>query len=96
MKTATGKVIKAFRNHVGYTQQFVADKLNITTATLANLENGRVSLEIEKLYNLAKVFEVPSRVILDLAIEIYENKDDSRLGNVLKHIRPISDKEEQV
>lgn len=59
MKTATGKVIKTFRNHFGYTQQFVADKLNITTATLANLENGRVSLDIEKLYNLAKVFEVP-------------------------------------
>lgn len=90
MKTATGKVTKAFRKHSSYTQEFVADKLNITVTTLANIENGRVGLDIEKLYLLNKVFAVPVRTIIDFTIEVFEKKNDDGLADAIKELKNLS------
>lgn len=86
MKTATGKVIKAIRQHLGYTQNFVADKLNITTATLANIENGRVSIDLEKLYQLCLLFKLPMRIMIQLIYEIHEKGSDEGLANAVKQL----------
>ncbi len=93
MKKETGKVISAFRKHFGYTQQFVADKLHITTAALANIENGRVSLDIEKLYLVSKIFGIPERLLLSLIIEIYEKGNDDGLIHAVEQLKviPIDD-----
>ena len=90
MKKATGKVIRAFRKHLGYTQEFVADKLNITITTLANIENGRVGLDIEKLYYLSRVFAIPIRIVLDLIIEIFEKNSEDGLLNAIKELKGLS------
>ena len=87
MKTATGKVIKAFRKHLNYKQEFVADKLNITIGTLANIENGRAGLDIEKLYQISKLFHIAPGIIFDLIIEIYDTHEDHWLINALKLIK---------
>ncbi|MEJ5993689.1 helix-turn-helix transcriptional regulator [Pedobacter sp. Du54] len=87
MKKATGKVIKAFRKHLNFKQDFVASKINITTATLANIENGRVSVEVEKIYLMAKLFGVAPRIIIELAIELSELDNDIWLNNAIKALK---------
>jgi transcriptional regulator with XRE-family HTH domain len=88
MKKATGKVIRAFREHLGYKQEFVAHKLSTTVATLRNIENGRVSADLEKLYKLSLIFQVPIRDLLSLAIEIFENgNDESGLKGAVQMLR---------
>ncbi len=87
MKTATGKVIKAIRKHFNYKQEFVAGKLNITIDTLANIENGRTGLDIEKLYLISKLFAIHSGIILDLILEIHETKEDYWLNKTLIRLK---------
>ncbi len=89
MKTATGLVIKSFRRHLSYTQQFVADKLNITVTTLANIENGRVGLDLEKLYSLSKLFGISVGILLALIIEVLNNGNDSGLVNAVQQLKPL-------
>ena len=93
MKLATGKVIKAFRKHLNFKQDFVASKLNITPTTLANIENGRVGVEVEKIYLMARLFGVAPRIILELAFEFNESHNDAWLINAIKalKIKPEND-----
>lgn len=94
MKTATGKVIKAFRKHLGYTQEFVAKEINVTTRTIENIESGKVSADVDKLQKIAKLFKIRSGLILELATEIVESEDDLWLEKAVKHFRQISTGEE--
>lgn len=92
MKTATGKVIKAFRMHLNYKQDYVANKANITVQALSNIERGKVCLDIEKLYHISKIFFIPPKTILELAIEIFETETDLWLPNAVKAIKIIPSK----
>lgn len=87
MKKAVGKVIKSFRQHLNYTQEFVATKLNVTVATLANIENGRVSVDIVKLHKLSIIFEVHVKDIVTLASEIFEKGNDEGLAFAVAYMR---------
>ena len=87
MNTITGKVIRALRLHYNYKQDYVAAKIGISTKTFANVETGRVGLDIEKLYKISKVFRLPSRDLYQIIIEIYENPEDNyRLPNAIKNV----------
>lgn len=94
MKTATGKVIKAFRKHLNYKQDFVAKKINITPETLANIENGRVGIDLEKLYLISLLLKVPAREILSLILEIFEKGNDEGLTSAVKQLRIIANDED--
>lgn len=96
MKTITGKVIKAFRQHLGYKQEYVAHKINIDVKTLSNIENGRVGLAIDKLYLLSKVFGIEPKVILELTIEIYETGSYHWLDSAVEELKhpPISNEKD--
>ena len=94
MKAATGKVIKAFRKHLNFKQDFVASKINITPATLANIENGRVGVEVEKIYLMAKLFGVAPRIILELAFELNESDNDIWLNNAIKALNIKSENDD--
>lgn len=89
MKKATGMVIKAFRKHLDYKQEFVANKLNITVSCLANIENGRVGMDIEKLYLASKVFKIPIKDLIILITEVYDTGNDNGLAGALKYLKPI-------
>lgn len=73
INSAIGKIVKALRVHFKYSQVLLALEVNITVKTLANIENGRVGLDIEKLYRLSRFFSVPIGLIPNLAINIVEN-----------------------
>jgi transcriptional regulator with XRE-family HTH domain len=87
MKKAVGKVIKAFRQHLNYKQEFVAKKLNVTVATLANIENGRVSVDIVKLHKLSMILKVHLKDIVALASEILEKDNDEGLKFAVAYFR---------
>ncbi|SOD19685.1 helix-turn-helix transcriptional regulator [Pedobacter xixiisoli] len=87
MKTTIGKVIKAFRKHLNYKQEYVAKKLNVTVATIANIENGRVSVDIEKLYQLSLIFNIPLKDMIGLAAEIFEKGNEEGLSYAVSYLR---------
>lgn len=93
MKKATGKVIKAFRKHLGYTQEFVATEINVTTRAIENIESGRVSVDVEKIHKIAKLFKISPGLILELATGIVETDNDMGLESAVKQLRPVSKEE---
>ena len=88
INTAVGKVVKALRLHLKYKQDFIAERANITVKTLANIESGRVGLDIEKLCRLSSVFSVPISLILSEALEIVETGQYKQLETYFE--KPLS------
>lgn len=87
MKTATGIVIRAFRRHLNYKQEYVAKKLNVTAATIANIEHGRVSVDIEKLYQLSIIFGIPLKDMVALASEVFEKGPEEGLNCIVDYLQ---------
>lgn len=86
MKKEAGKVIRAIRKRLGHKQDYVASKLNITPGSLANLENGRTGMDIEKIYHLSRIYNVTASCILELTIEIYESDREESLDGAIRYI----------
>ena len=49
--------IRTYRESRGYSQDYMAEMLNICQSAYANLEAGKTSLSIERLYRIADILE---------------------------------------
>lgn len=63
-----GQFIKAKREELGLTQQQLANKLEITAATLSLYESGDRNPDLNKLEKIAKELEVSMAALLDIEI----------------------------
>ena len=68
-----GVHLKALRKQNGYSQEFVASKLNIIRQTYSHYETGRIIPPIDSLYRLSKLYQVPIDSFLDLTIKDEED-----------------------
>ncbi len=50
--------IKDLREQSGFTQQYLADKVNVSRQTIISLENGKYNPSIFLAYKIAKVFKM--------------------------------------
>lgn len=57
--------IKELRDELGLTQQYLAEKVNVSRQTIISLENGKYNPSIFLAYKIAKVF---SRTIEEIFI----------------------------
>lgn len=48
--------IKEFRDELGLTQQYLAEKVNVSRQTIISLENGKYNPSIFLAYKIAKIF----------------------------------------
>jgi XRE family transcriptional regulator, regulator of sulfur utilization len=55
--------IRKIRQLKGYSQEYVADKLNLTQGGYGRIERGEVKVKIETLEKLSKIFDMPASVI---------------------------------
>lgn len=53
-----GKSIKAFRSHNGWSQQFIANRLNISIPALSKIETGVTDVNLSRLEQIAHILEV--------------------------------------
>ena len=57
--------LKELRKKYGYTQQNIADKLNVQRTTITNYENGTSEPDINSIKKLAEIFNVSIGYLLD-------------------------------
>jgi len=58
--------IKKIRRQKDWSQEYVADKLNITQSAYAKLESGVSKLDILRLLEIAKLFGIhPSQLLVE-------------------------------
>ena len=73
-----GNRIQKARKHKGYTQEYVAEKIDKSVDILRSIENGRSVGSVETLINICNVLEITSDYIfeelLDKKDEILDNK----------------------
>lgn len=58
------QMIQELRKYNGYTQQQVADAVNISRKTYVNYEAGIAEIKVETIKKLAVLYGIPSSVIL--------------------------------
>ena len=77
--------IRSFREAKGYTQEYMAEMLDICQSTYANLESGKSSLSIERLLEIAAVLEMDFHQLL-----VFNGKENVD-GKTPLHDMPPSD-----
>lgn len=73
-----GKTIRRQRKAIGMTQAALAEAIGLESETVSRIENGVRSPSIEKLVEIAKVFDVPVAVFFDNAI-VSKKQDEEHL-----------------
>ena len=65
-----GTKIKTTRENLGLSQERVAELLGVNRVTISQIENGERKISAEEIAKLARIFNTPSDVLLDLEKDI--------------------------
>jgi transcriptional regulator with XRE-family HTH domain len=65
MNKKLSELIKDTRKSRGWSQKFLAEKINATTGYIAHLENNRVFPSYKKSIVLSNTLEIPLKTILE-------------------------------
>jgi len=66
MKNTIGERIRKCRASSGLSQDYVADKLNISTSAYSNIETNKTELTVSRLIKLADILNVDLYVLLGI------------------------------
>ena len=85
MSIETAIRIKKIREYRNYTQQFMADSLELSQNAYCKIENGTTKLTIDRLEEIATILDVPVESILssqNQTFNIEHNTIDKLYGNI--------------
>lgn len=77
-----GKNIKKVRKEKGYTQDYVAEQINVSTDLLRSIENGRNIGSIMTLLNICNFLQVSPNTLFAELLNFKEDTLDSSLLNL--------------
>lgn len=75
IKTILGDNIRTLRTNKGWTQVYLADRLQITAPFLAQIESGKRGTSLELIESVAELFGIP---IASLFLEQMTNYTESK------------------
>jgi transcriptional regulator with XRE-family HTH domain len=85
----THQKIRQLRTDRNFTQQDMADALEISQRAYSKIETGEISIKIERLEQIASLLNAKaSDLIADKETQVFENVTYSQIGNgkVINHI----------
>jgi len=88
MKTTFGEFIRNLRTEKGLTLTQLAAKLDLDSANLSKIENGKRDFDQKRIPKLAKIFNISIKELKDefisdlIAKQIYENNCNKELLTV--------------
>ncbi len=86
------KRIREFRN---FTQQYLADKLDISQNAYSKIENGTTKLTIDRLEQLAKLLDVPVESILSSEKQVL-NVENNTIHKFYAHIENLHEENKEI
>lgn len=93
METQTQKKIRALREMKGYSQEFMAEKLNISQKQYSRIESGNVRMDIDRLKEISAVLEIDPSILLHDDTYTFNNfKKSNNLANNFGNIYIASEK----
>ena len=76
LRYAFSMTLKELRQRKKYTHQQVADKINVERTAYTYWENGKRLPQIDKVFRLCDVFEVPTNEFFDLLKKYKKEKEN--------------------
>lgn len=73
--------IKSIRELKNFTQEYMAEKLGITQAAYSKIENGQTKLTMNKIADIATVFEMDINDLMAYDTQKYFNSFNNVKGN---------------
>lgn len=88
-----GKKIKSIRESQGLTREEFAKKLNVSTYTIANYEQGQRGSNMNTLKKIAEALGVPVDMILfdENAKNTIEDAANKSANHIVEHIYPLAE-----
>jgi transcriptional regulator with XRE-family HTH domain len=82
-----GNRIRLLRNSKAFTQENMAELLNMTTAGYAKIERGESDINLTRIQQISEVFQIPASDILKMAEtgNLFVNCNNSGNGALLNH-----------
>ena len=70
-----GKNIRKFRELKGYSQEYMANEMELTQASYAKLESNSTKISVERLFTIAKLLETEVADIVELNKQTIYHQD---------------------
>lgn len=80
------KILKKVRKEKGYTQDYVAEQINVSTDLLRSIENGRNIGSITTLLNICNFLQVSPNTLFAELLDFKEETLDSSLLNLTNQL----------
>ena len=90
-----GKKIKKARKNLNYTQEYVAENIDISIDLLRNIENGRNIGSIPTLLNLCNFLKVSPNALFSELLNFNEFSNDTLDTKLLKQFKKQKDGEKK-
>ncbi|HUM50371.1 MAG TPA: helix-turn-helix transcriptional regulator [Chitinophagales bacterium] len=84
------KKLREFRN---FTQQYLADKLDISQNAYSKIENGTTKLTIDRLEQIAKLLDVPVESVLSNEKQVFNVENHAKF---YAHIENLHEESKEI
>lgn len=86
--------LRAFRKQKEFSQEYLAEKMNVSRQTISKWENGTAMPDLKKLTDLAKLFDVSMDELLGTSSPDYNSEptDNAQLESVKHELEEYKDK----
>ena len=86
-----GENIKILRKQKGYSQETLAQQLNVVRQTVSKWEKGISVPDAEMLNSLSELFEVPVSTLLGSKVEEQATETDPRMEEIAKQLAILNE-----
>ncbi|MBQ0087944.1 MAG: helix-turn-helix transcriptional regulator, partial [Prevotellaceae bacterium] len=86
-----GENIKTLRKQKGFSQETLAQQLNVVRQTVSKWEKGYSVPDAEMLNTLSELFEVPVSTLLGGTIPEAEKQNDSRIDEIANQLAILNE-----
>lgn len=96
MNDVISKNIRKYREIKGFSQEYMANQLDINQASYAKIENNSTKLTVERLFSISKLLETEITDLLDLKNQTVFNQSDNETANAYGKIEHFHNENKEV
>lgn len=78
--------IRLLRQHKGFSQEYLAEKIGVDVATYGRVESGKIKLTVERLADIAKALDYSSGWIVNFSEFLPDNENRNLIDLINKNI----------
>lgn len=96
MNENVSKNIRKYRELKGFSQEYMANQLDINQASYAKIENNSTKITIDRLFAISKLLEAEITDLMDLKTETVFNQKNNDTANAYGKIEHFHNENKEV